>query len=174
MTKRINQTGNAEVAFGYDREKKQPFMRISTNESDYVELSVDDARWIQKNVQGFLNLFPKDGETHEESESESGDEPHLTYIETANMGSVEEIKDWEKKENACVLYSDAGGIMELKATHLYSLDNNGNRVAGSERPCVGIAMCDDVLDNELILVYSSKTELRKLRDYLNRCLEEWK
>lgn len=94
----------------------------------------------------------------------------LEYICTSNM-NPDEVKEWEKAHKGCAMEGNNGGILEFQKSELYSTDENGRKILGSESETLWVAMCDEVYEEEIGLLFSNKESVRKLRDFLNRYLE---
>ena len=98
-------------------------------------------------------------------------ENNLEFIQTADMTESERI-EWENKVRAVALHADNGGILEMQKSCLYSVNKNGCRIPGTESDTLFVAVCDDMGEEEISFTVSSKDEIRKLRDYLNKYLED--
>ncbi|MDB8904245.1 hypothetical protein [Parabacteroides merdae] len=98
-------------------------------------------------------------------------ENNLEFIQTADMTESERI-EWENKARAVALHADNGGILEMQKSCLYSVDKNGYRIPETESDTLFVAVCDDMGEDEICFTVSSKDEVRKLRDYLNKYLED--
>lgn len=93
----------------------------------------------------------------------------LKFIRTYDM-TFDEIEEWEKENDAVSVGFDNGGVIEFFPTELFSV-RDGIKVPGSGTKAVMISMCDSMCEHEVSELVSSKDEIRKLRDMLNRYLE---
>lgn len=98
-------------------------------------------------------------------------ERNLEFVQTTDM-TVGECIEWEKKAKAVAFHGDNGGILEMQKSCLYSVDKNGCRMPGTESDTLFVAVCDDMSEEEISFTVSSKDEIRKLRDYFNKYLED--
>lgn len=98
-------------------------------------------------------------------------ENNLEFIQTVDM-TAGELAKWEQKVKAVAFHADNGGIIEMQKSCLYSVDKNGCRIPGTESDTLFVAVCDDMGEDEICFTVSSKDEIRKLRDYLNKYLED--
>lgn len=98
-------------------------------------------------------------------------EKKFEYICTEEMETMKEVEEWENKNKGKVIYSDGGGIIELQKTCLYSIDDEGKKEEGTEKNALGISVLDNCSEDEIMLLFSSREEVRNLRDYLNNYLE---
>lgn len=95
------------------------------------------------------------------------------YICTSDM-TFDEISEWEKEHNAVCLQFDNGGCLEIQYGEMYSVDEHGVRVIGNETPSLMFSMCDQVCEIEVSEICSSKEEILKLRNYLDKIIEKFK
>lgn len=101
----------------------------------------------------------------ESSHSHKYDVSTLRHMQTVNMESVEEIQDWERDCEGLVIQSDSGGVLELSRIERICKANSCREYF------LNVAACDDEYETGLCLAFSSKNEVRRLRDYLNTYLE---
>ena len=88
----------------------------------------------------------------------------LECIQTGDM-THEEIADWENKNEAVSICFDNSGNLEMQ---IVCFDNNGNN------PEYGlyVAMCDESYKDEICNILTDKSQIIKLRDYLNLILNK--
>ena len=144
---------------------------VSENEGTTF-LGIDDSKQVHilplheaKKLEGYLSAT-----LMSPASSDMESEAKLEFVSTFDM-NFKEREIWEEENCACVTESDSCGIFEFQKSHYYSTDENGNKVPGSETPTLSVAVCDDMGEDEIYLTISSKSEIRKLRDYLNNYLE---
>ena len=63
-------------------------------------------------------------------------------------------------------------LLMMQKSYVYGIDKKGHKSINHESTALFIAACDNVCEKEVTLVLSSKEDVRKLRDYLNRYLED--
>lgn len=80
-----------------------------------------------------------------------------------------EIREWEKKNEALAMECD-NGIMELFPTCLRSIDYEELSMPESVTNTLQVSVCD-IDEADEICLYFGKNDLRRLRDYLNDYLE---
>lgn len=95
------------------------------------------------------------------------------YICTSDM-TFDEISEWEKEHNAVSVAFDSGGCLEIQYCEMYSVDEHGIRIIGTETPALMISTCDQVYEKEVSEICSSKEEILKLRNYLDKIIEKFK
>lgn len=96
---------------------------------------------------------------------------NLRFIQTEDM-TLNEVKEWEGKYKTVSVNSDDGAIIEMQKSYVYGIDKKGHKSINHESTALFIAACYNVCEKEVTLVLSSKEDVRKLRDYLNRYLED--
>ena len=96
---------------------------------------------------------------------------NLRFIQTEDM-TLNEFKEWEGKYKTVSVNSDDGAIIEMQKSYVYGIDKKGHKSINHESTALFIAACDNICEKEVTLVLSSKEDVRKLRDYLNRYLED--
>lgn len=102
----------------------------------------------------------------------SYDDPDkFEYVATYDMNWVDK-EEWEKKERGCVIEGDVEGLLELRKSYYYCTDDNGNKIKGSEKSMIFMAMSEENSNSEAYICLSKKDDIRKLRDYLNNYLED--
>lgn len=94
------------------------------------------------------------------------------YMQTVNMATDEEIQNWESENKGRVIFGDMGGRIELQDAEWWSTDDNLKPTMPTGQHFLRVAACDDVCDTEICLTFTSRDEVRKLRDYLNNYLEK--
>ena len=117
------------------------------------------------------NEFFKDAT--KEAKKYSKDIKALEYTCTSDM-TLDEIAECEKEHNAVCLQFDNGGCLEIQYGEMYSVDEHGVRVIGNETPSLMFSMCDQVCEIEVSEICSSKEEILKLRNYLDKIIEKFK
>nr|DAN18508.1 MAG TPA: Protein of unknown function (DUF3140) [Bacteriophage sp.] len=98
-------------------------------------------------------------------------ENNLEFIQTVDM-TAGELAKWENQSKAVAFHADNGSIIEMQKSCLFSVDKNGCKIPGTESDTLFVAVCDDMGEDEICFTVSSKDEARKLRDYLNKYLED--
>lgn len=93
------------------------------------------------------------------------------YMQTVNMESDEDINQWENEKSGCVVFDDIGRRMELHKAEWYHQVEEKNELIPTGDEFLSVAVCDDACESEVLLTFSSKDDIRKLRDYLNNYLE---
>lgn len=94
------------------------------------------------------------------------------YVKTIYM-DFDERREWEKNENGIVIDSCFNeGVLELSKSYSYTVDDNLNRIHGTEKPGLCIAMLGDNGYDEASVFISNKDQVRRLRNYLNNYLED--
>lgn len=101
----------------------------------------------------------------------------LNYIHTFDM-SAEEVKQWEAENKGFSVCDDNGNVViELQKTFLYEqgyFENNKDNLDESMGiPTIGMALYDDMSERELYSIFSCKEDIVRLRDYLNKILEDF-
>lgn len=99
------------------------------------------------------------------------DEIETDYMQTVNMGTDEEIEEWESDNNGCVVIDDIGRRMELRKLEWHRRVEGTNEFIPTKIYFLNVAVCDDACESEVLLTFSSIRDIRKLRDYLNNYLE---
>lgn len=98
-------------------------------------------------------------------------EGNLRFIQTEDM-TLKEVKEWEGKYKTVSVNSDDGAIIEMQKSYVYGTDEKGHKSINPENTALFIAVCDNICEKEVGIVLSSKKDVIKLRDYINRYLED--
>lgn len=94
------------------------------------------------------------------------------YVKTWDM-SQEEVEEWEK-ENHAVSISCGDDILEAEPTKYYHIDRLGQKVYSREM--LGLSVAHINSEEDCFVVFHSKQDIIKLRDYLTKFIEkdvEW-
>lgn len=97
----------------------------------------------------------------------------LQYICTSDM-TISEIQEWEKKHNAVSIPFDDGGCLEIQLCKSYITDKYKRKIIGTDEPVLMFSMCNKFYDDEVSELCSSKENIVKLRDYLNKVIGQFK
>lgn len=81
------------------------------------------------------------------------------------------LKDWENKMQSSAIQFDNGGCVEFTRVAMRDADSKSNEE--NKETAIYIAMCDCFCEKEIDGLCSDKSEIIKLRDYLNRIIEDW-
>lgn len=102
----------------------------------------------------------------------TGNTENLKYICTSDM-TLDEIAKWEENNKAVCIQFDDGGCLEIQLCKTYLTDEYERKIIGTEEPVLVFSMCNQVCDNEVSELCSSKEDIVKLRDYLNKVIEQF-
>lgn len=105
-------------------------------------------------------------------QKEEADIIETDYMKTVNMQTDEEIEQWESENFGCVVIDDMGRRMELQDAEWWSTDKNLKPTVPTGQHFLSIAACDDTCETELLLTFTEKDRVRKLRNFLNDYLEK--
>lgn len=97
----------------------------------------------------------------------------LKYICTSDMTSSE-IEEWERSNETVSIHFDDGGCLEIQLCKSYLTDEYERKIIGTEEPILMFSMCNKFYDNEVSELCSSKEDIVKLRDYLNKTIDRFK
>lgn len=107
------------------------------------------------------------------NEKEAIKSPEYTdpeFMQTVAM-EPKDIELWESEKPGIAIIADDGGRIELTKEEWYYADKEMNPTVPSGENFLRIAACDEVCETELCLTFTSKEDVRKLRNYLNNYLE---
>ena len=85
-----------------------------------------------------------------------------------------EIEEWERSNETVSIHFDDGGCLEIQLCKSYLTDEYERKIIGTEEPILMFSMCNKFYDNEVSELCSSKEDIVKLRDYLNKTIDRFK
>lgn len=141
---------------------------ITVDGMSITGLSPKETENIYKSLQELEGLFhaPDNEETIKSSEYTDPE-----FMQTVGMES-QDIERWESEKLGTAIISDNGGRIELTKEEWYYTDKEMNPTVPSGENFLRIAACDELCETELCLTFTSKEDVRKLRNYLNEYLEK--